>query len=165
VALLVVCGLPSLAPGEDPSSWSEFAPPQAGFSIRMPGTPTHQFDAGASIDNYQVRLGDKVYVASVAYLPREIREIAPERLLEQTKAGFLQLLPSSRLIQSSTFKIEGFPGITCLIESQAPGRPTFKTKTSAVLANGRMFSFGVTSRADLFVESEADKYLSTFRLK
>ncbi len=155
----------SVARAGEPSAWPELSPPQAGFSIRMPGTPTERLDPETGVQNFQLLQGDQSYVASVAYLPRELREMTPQQLLDRTRAGFLRLLPNSRLITSEPVKVGGFPGITCVIQSQAPGRAEFKLKMSAVVANGRLFSFGFISRQDAFSEAEVDKYLATFRLK
>ena len=130
----------------------------------MPGTPTHTFASETGTDTFQLREGDQIYVASVVYLTRELREMPAQKLLDQTKAGFLQLLPSSRLISSRLVKIEGFPGVTCVIQSQAQGRPEFTLKTTVVIAKGRLYSFGFSCRRDAFVEAEVDKYLATFRL-
>ena len=131
----------------------------------MPGVPTHSFNAETGTDTFQLREGDQLYVVSVVYLTRELREMPSQKLLDQTKAGFLRLLPNSKLVKSEAVKIQGVSGITCLIESQAPGRPEFRLKTSAVIASERLFSFGFATRKDLFVEADVDKYLATFRLK
>ncbi len=155
----------SIATGGEPATWPEFSPPQAGFSVRMPGTPTHEFDAAASTDTFQVREGDQVWSASVVYLPREVREMPPQRILDQTKASFLRLFPNSRLVSSEPVKLGGFPGFKCVIQSHAQGRPEFIFKASVVVANGRMFSVGFAGRKDAFNEVEVEKYLGTFQLR
>src|ERR1700720_4648510 len=79
----------------EPSTWPEFSPPRAGFSIRLPATPTEQVDSSTGATNYQVLDGEKSFVVSVAYLTREMREVPARKILEKTTSGFLQLLPGS----------------------------------------------------------------------
>ena len=148
----------------DPASWPEFAPPGGRFAIRMPGEPSEQFDSQSGVHNFQVVQGEKSWVAGFVILAPELRR-QPESLLDQIQAGFLRLFPESKLVSSTRTKIGGFPGITCVIEAKASGRPEFKLSMNAVATEDRIITFGFISRKDEFVESDAAKYIASFRLK
>jgi hypothetical protein len=165
--VVVCCGLlvGGVVDAVEPAAWPEFSPAQAGFSVRFPGTPTEQFDASGGVTNYQFLDGEKSFVVSVGYLDRGRREMGSRKLLEQTKDAFLGLLPGSRLVKAEEKTIGGFPAISWIIEAQAAGRPEFKLKMLAIVANTRLFNIGYTARKDVFVESDADKFIATFQLK
>jgi len=154
----------SVASADDPSTWKEFSPAHGRFAIRMPGTPTESV-AERGVHNFQLTDGDRSYVASFVDLPPELRSMTTNQILEQTREGFVRILPGSRLVSSVSAQIGGFPGITCVVEAQAPGRPAFRLKMSAVVAKARLYSFGFIARKEVFVESEVDKYLATFSLR
>jgi hypothetical protein len=159
------CSVAGIGQALEPAAWPEFSPAQAGFSVRFPGTPTEQFDASSSATNYQFLDGERSFFVSVVYLDRRRRDMGPRKLLDKTKEGLLGLLPDSRLVKTEEKTIDGFPAISCFIEAQAAGGPEFKLKTSAIVASTRLFIVGYSSRKEAFVESDADKFIATFKLK
>jgi hypothetical protein len=130
----------------------------------MPGTPTEQ-SPGAGVHNFQVTRGDQSWVASFVILTGEMKQKPAQEVLDETRSAFLSLLPSSKLLSSATWSIGGFPGVSCVIESQVAGRPSFRLKMNALVTPDRLFTFGFACRREDFVETQADRYLSTFRLR
>jgi len=150
----------------EPSTWPEFSPAKAGFSIRLPAAPAEQVDPSTGSTNFQVSDGDKLYVASFANLPREVlQQMSPQQILDKTRAGILRSLPGSSIVKSENLNYGGFPATIFVIESQTPGQPDTKLKTMAIVAGSRLFSAGFMSRKDVFVEADVDKYLATLKIK
>jgi len=163
--IIVCCGLVGgVVEPLEPTAWPEFSPAQAGFSVRFPGTPTEQFDPSSNVTNYQFLDGENSFVVSVGYLDRGLREMAPRKLLDSTKSKFLEL-PGARIVKAEEKSMSGFPALSCVIEAQAPGRPAFKLKMLAVVANARLFNVSYISPKEIFVESDVDKFIATFKLK
>jgi hypothetical protein len=150
--------------GADVSTWPELRPPQGGFSIRMPDKPT-ETTSPEGVHNFQLIAGQQSYIASYSPLPPEMRKMSKKDLLHQIAGGFLQMLPSSRMISSSPLVINGNEGISCVIESKAEGRPVFRLKFNSVVTTDRIFNYSFISPADQFDEAAVDKYLATFQLR
>jgi hypothetical protein len=149
---------------EEAALWRDFSPPGGGFSIRLPGTPTEQPQTTEGMRQFELKTGDQDYVVSYADLIAEMKGLAPEQVLEKLRDDFVRKVPGGKLIDSARFKIGGNTGLSWVLESAGPGRPTFKMKMSAVVAGDRLFHYGFIARDDLFNEVAVDRYLETFEL-
>jgi hypothetical protein len=130
----------------------------------MPAIPAEQ-NLGGGVHTFEITHGAESWVVTFVVLTGDVKNNAAQEFLDETRAAVLQLLPSSKLVSSVPWNMGGHPGITCVIDSKLPGRPAFLLKMNALVTPDRVFSFSFASRKDLFVETQADAYLSTFRLR
>jgi hypothetical protein len=155
--LIAVGGL-----GEGASGWQTFAPPGGGFSVLMPGTPTVDPTDGTAT-TFQVKTEDRSYVVTYAPLPPEWKALTPDVLLADLRYKFVQAMRGEH-VESRSSTLQGFPALTWTLDSALPGQPVFRMKMTAVVAGEKLFNVGLIVRKESFRDSEADKYLSSFRL-
>ena len=161
LAAAAAAGLP---PDDTASPWREFSPPDAGFSIRLPGTPTEPEDAPAGMRQYEVKNGDEDYVVSYADLPEEMRGEEPDKVLERLRDDFVDSIPGAKMTGSTPFKLDGHAGLTWNVEATSAKDDKFRMKMSAVVAGNRLYHYGYIGPARSFREPAVDRFLETFRL-
>lgn len=167
VAGLIVAGVVAVGqgPGDQASPWREFSPPDSGFSIRLPGTPTEPAEGPPGMRQMELKTGNEDYVVSYADLPEEMKNMAPEKVLEQLRDDFIGTIPGAKLTGSKPFMLEGHAGLTWNVEAtSAKEGSKYRMKMSAVLAHDRLYHYGFIAPSDSFKEAAVDRFLQTFQL-
>lgn len=149
---------------QDFTEWVLFAPPKARFSVRLPGTPSARVDPATGTHSFELRSGDQRTLVSWADVPKTARRQKPEQILEETRDGFLKLLPGAKLISSAPATVGGSPGMTWVLETNPENRGALRMKGAAAVSKGRVFTLGKMAGRYGFDEEAADRWMATFHI-
>ena len=147
----------------------DFAPPGAGFTVIMLGTPiestTKTPDGSADIKTYKIAVpGKGVFTASYWDYPVAIAETDVDRVLNIERDRLVATLPGAKINRDGPATVGGLAGKE--IEFEGPPGRTGEVPTSIAriaLVNSRVFSIAVGGPKALVALPPATEYLNSFR--
>lgn len=148
---------------------ADFAPPGAGFTVVIPGTPTESTsktpDGSSDVKTYKIAVpGKGVFTASYWDYPLAIAEAEVERVLNIERDRLVATLPGAKINRDMAATVGGLAGKEIEFEGP-PGRTGEVPATIAriTLVNSRVFSVAVGGTKALVALPPAAEYLNSFR--
>lgn len=175
VTTLVISGYPiiEIARADQPiqiaqSIWKPFSPPEGGFTILMPGTPTSEQEildsptGPITLNGFRaVRPGEAIYFVSYGDLPDSALNSPGgiNDLLTSFTQQFTTTMDGVTVTQQS-ISLNNYPGAE--VKLQTNEGITFRSRI--YLVNNRMYTLGVFTVREQDLQKSIQGFLDSFRL-